>query len=88
MQAEHHQIGLRHQRLLGVGVLAQGRVYADEFHAGHGLQALANLQAGGAGFAINEYFFHSIAARAGSVKETIQFQNRAVRQSQVWCDAT
>ena len=55
MQAENDDIGLRHQRLLGGRVFAQGGVDAQQLDACHGLQAIANLQAGGASFAVDEY---------------------------------
>ena len=63
MQAQHHQIDLRHQRALGASVLAQFGGDADQLDAGHGLQPFANLQAGGAGFAIYEYFVHVTSPR-------------------------
>ena len=54
MQAQDDHIHAGHQFLLGERILAQGRINADDLDAGHASQTVADLQAGGAGFAINE----------------------------------
>jgi anaerobic glycerol-3-phosphate dehydrogenase len=42
----------------GVGVFAQRGVNAQQLQARHGAQAFADLQAGGAGFAVDKNLFH------------------------------
>ena len=59
MQAEHYQVHLGHQRALGGSVLAQLWGNAHQLNAGHALEPFPNLQAGGAGFAVNEDFVHA-----------------------------
>jgi len=58
VQAEDHEVGLRHQFALGGRVLAPRRVDAEHLHRGHLGQPFADLQAGGAGLAINENLGH------------------------------
>ena len=59
MQAEDDQIHFRHQRAFGGSVFAQLGGNAHQFNAGHPLEPFPNLQAGGAGFAVNEDFVHA-----------------------------
>ena len=60
MQAQHHQIGLGHQGALGQWVFAQGGGNAQNLHARHVVQAFADLQTGGTGFAVDKNFFHGV----------------------------
>ena len=58
VQAQYDQIRFGHQGAFGIRVFAQGGVDADEFDLRHGLQAFADLESGGACFAVNKNFFH------------------------------
>ena len=58
VQAQDHQIDLGHQIALGGRVFAQLGRDADQFNLRHGLQAFADLQAGGTGFTIDKNFRH------------------------------
>ncbi|MDT4864815.1 hypothetical protein FQZ97_995880 [compost metagenome] len=60
MQAEDHQVHARHQFALGSGVLALLRRDAHQFDLGHRDEPLADLQAGGAGLAVDEDLGHLI----------------------------
>ena len=64
VQAQDDQIDTGHDLALGVGVLAFGRVDADEIDARHVRQPLANLQPGGAGFAVDENLGHCVLSFA------------------------
>ena len=55
VQAQNHDLGLRHQRFFGGGVFAQFGRNAQQLDFGHQRQTLANLQASRASFAINKY---------------------------------
>ena len=57
-QAEDGDVGLREGLGAGVGVLAAGRIDRDEVHIRAPIQPLADLQAGGAGLAVDEYLGH------------------------------
>ena len=63
VQAQHDQVHAGHQVSLGAGVLAQLGRDAHELDLGHERQALADLQAGGAGFAVNENLGHGTKPR-------------------------
>ena len=58
VQAQDHKVNLCHQRAFGDRILAQVLVNPYQLHLRHGLKALADLQAGGAGFTVDEYFGH------------------------------
>jgi hypothetical protein len=58
VQTQDHQVRLRHQGTFGINILAQLRRYAEQFNARHALQAIADLQTRGAGFAVDKYFLH------------------------------
>jgi len=58
VQAQHHQVGLGHEFALGLGVFAACRVDAQHLDLGHQGQPFADLQTGGAGFAVDENFGH------------------------------
>jgi hypothetical protein len=61
MQAQDHKVGLRHQFLLGLRVLAPLGRDAQNLKLRQRLQALPYLQSGGACFAVNEYLAHAAA---------------------------
>jgi hypothetical protein len=65
VQTQHDQVDLGHQGLFGLGVFALGRVDAHHFHAGQMRQTFADLQPGGAGFAVDENCGHG-ACQKGS----------------------
>ena len=91
MQTQNNQVHLRHQRLFGGGVLAQCGINAHQFDLWHGLQTLANLQAGGACFAVNKYFMHGGGSLV-SFSKAVHPYNRALCDSRpiilFWCVAT
>jgi hypothetical protein len=58
VQAQHHEVDAGHEFALGVHVLAQLGRDAHELDLRHRLQPLANLKAGGAGFAVDENLGH------------------------------
>ena len=58
MQTQHHQVDGGHQLAFGLRVFAAGSVDADQLDAGHAAQTLPNLQAGGAGLAVDENLGH------------------------------
>ena len=58
VQAQDDQIGLGHQRALGLRVLAALRGDAQQAHLGHQRQTFADLQTGGTGFAVDEHGRH------------------------------
>ncbi len=61
MQAQDHHVCLCNQCTFGLRVFAQSGVDADELNLRHGLQAFADLQTCGAGFAVNKDFFHGVS---------------------------
>jgi hypothetical protein len=65
VQAQHHQVHARNQFALGGRVLAQLGRNAHQLDLGHGLQAFADLQTRGAGFAINKDSGHVNAPARG-----------------------
>jgi hypothetical protein len=54
-QAEHHQVHLGHQRLPRLRILAASRVDGADGDMWQQIQPLADLQAGGAGLAVDEH---------------------------------
>jgi len=68
VQAEDDQIDARDQRALGLRVLAQRGIDARQFDPRQRLQALANLQAGGAGLSVDEYPGHGVHSFSLSVR--------------------
>ena len=90
VEAQNHQVHLRHQVTLGLRVLAQLRRNTDHLHLWHLLQPLANLQARRAGFAVDEYLGHG-ATHSSSVSVQMpvhiimHYANRA--QASNWCTA-
>jgi hypothetical protein len=64
VQAQDDQVHRGHELALGRRVLAACRVDADHGHAGHVLQPFADLQAGGAGLAVDENPSHARCPRA------------------------
>ena len=54
MQAQDHHVHRGHERLLGLGVLAQGGVDADQFHFRHMGEPFADLEPGGARLSVDE----------------------------------
>ncbi|MCY1379139.1 hypothetical protein D9M69_668290 [compost metagenome] len=73
VQTEDDQIGLRHEVALGFGVFAALRRDAQQFDSRHALQALANLQTGGAGFAVDEDLGHDAGCLVSSGSEMRQY---------------
>lgn len=83
MQAQDDHVDLGHQGALGFRVFAQGRVNADQLDVGHQGQAFANLQPGGAGFAVNENFGHrGSITHLGSEKEVLRGRKPNLRLAQ------
>ncbi|MNV79215.1 hypothetical protein D3C71_1727570 [compost metagenome] len=66
VQAQDHQVHAGNQRALGGRILAQFGGNADQVDAGHSLQPFADLQTGGAGFAVNEHFEHGETPAIGT----------------------
>jgi len=62
VQAKHHQVDAGHQFALGGRVLSQLGGDAHEFDLRHRLQTFADLEAGGAGFAVDENLGHGGSA--------------------------
>ena len=60
VQAQHHRGGLADQGARGGGVLAQFGGNTQKRDLRHALQALTDLQACGAGFAVDEDFGHGV----------------------------
>jgi hypothetical protein len=58
VQTQNHHLGTGQQRAFGGRVFAQRRVNGQQLNLGHAVQALADLQAGGAGLAIYKYGMH------------------------------
>ena len=58
VQAQDDQVHARDQLAFGSGVFAPLGGNADQLYGGHALQALTNLQPGGASFAIDKNFGH------------------------------
>jgi len=58
VQTQDDQIGLGHQCPFGFGVLAALGGNAQQAHLGHVRQTFADLQTGGAGFAVDEHGRH------------------------------
>ena len=67
MQTQDHHVGAGQQGALGLRVFAQRRVDRQQFNLRHVVQALADLQARGAGLSINKYGVHQSSkwGRAG-----------------------
>ena len=61
VQAQDHQVDAGHQLALGRGVLAQLGRDAHQLDLRHLLEPLANLQAGGAGLAVDEDLGHLVS---------------------------
>ena len=58
VQTQDDQIDLRHDLALGLGVFAAVGRDGHQLDVGHALEAFADLQAGRAGFAVDEYVVH------------------------------
>ena len=83
VQAQNHQIDLRHQLAFGLGVLAPLGRDAQQFDARHRLKPFANLQAGGAGFAVDEDGCHGRFA----LSVLIQRGTHIIMHYASWCMA-
>jgi hypothetical protein len=70
VQAQNDQVDGGHDVALGGRVLAPRGVDADQLDAGQAVQPLANLQAGGAGFAVDENLCHGRSFQAVDVMPT------------------
>jgi hypothetical protein len=88
VQAQDDEIDLGHEFAFGRRVLAAIGRDAHHLDGGHALQPLANLQPGGAGFAVDENLGHGRSALSVRVQENVQ-QSRllAVGRARFWCNA-
>ncbi len=65
VQAEDHEVDAGHELALGGRVLAPLGRDAHELDLGHVREALADEQSGGAGLAVDEYFWHGYFSLRG-----------------------
>jgi len=84
VQAQDDQVHLFDQRAFGGRVFALCGGNADQLDLVQALQALTNLQSGGAGFAVNEYFVHGVSWGQGAA---CQFRQRMVRRNMIHLSA-
>ena len=90
MQTQDDHIDPGHQRAFGGGVFAQFGGDADQLDAGHALQPFTDLQARGAGFAVDKNFGHGVCSclcGLGGSRIGAGGPEQDVSYAQLWCIA-